>query len=909
MKQYFDANSAEERWYNFWVDNKYFVPELNGNKGDNFSMVIPPPNVTGTLHMGHAFQLSIMDALWRYHKMNGQATLWQLGIDHAGIATQLIVENLLKQQGKDRLQLGREAFINEIWQWKQYSGDMIVNQQRRLGIAGDWDHLRFTLDPVFSRTVAKVFVELYQQGLIYRGQRLVNWDPQLKTAISDLEVLNQEEDGHLWYIKYTGVQDLIIATTRPETLFGDVAIAVNAQDERYKHLIGKTVLVPLTNRVIPIIADDYVEMEFGTGCVKITPAHDFNDYAVGQRHHLPCLNILTKEGRLNEQVPEAFRGLTVLEARAKVVAALEQQSLLVKSENYRHKVPRGDRSGAIIEPLLTDQWFVRMKPLAARAIEAFKNGQLTFVPENWGKIYLQWLEKIEDWCISRQLWWGHRIPAWYDQDGTMYVGESEAQIKAQHPHLKDLKQDEDVLDTWFSSALWPFVTLGWPDSKALRYQQFYPTSVLVTGFDIIFFWVARMVMFGLHFTGQVPFKTVYITGLIRDARGQKMSKSKGNIIDPIDLIDGISLEDLLEKRTHFLMQKHLTDKITKETKKDFPNGIEKSGTDALRFTLCSLATMNMNVNFQMERLVNSKHLVTKIWNAARYVLMQIPADFPLRQVKICNAIDFWINQKFNHLVAQIRVGFKQYRFDLICHQLYEFFWEQFCNWYLEFSKLTLKDEVLNEEKLSTLLTLVRIIERFLRLIHPILPFISEELWQLFKNYTKDASLESILLSKYPDQDLEEDEQSYLTLEWVKQVMVNVRNVKSEFLLPKNTTVHLKTYEHADRERLMFLKRYFRLTGFEKLKDNFKLDSGYALIVGDGVELAVVIPNEKLLAEKQRLTEELAHYNDEKLKLTAKLNNVTYINKAPELIVRRDQERLEVCGKLISKVLQQLNNIK
>ncbi len=908
MKQYFDAVAVEKKWYDFWVNNDYFVPKKLDSV-DNFSMVIPPPNVTGTLHMGHAFQLSIMDALWRYHRMNGRQSLWQLGMDHAGIATQLVVDNILKQKGKDRITLGRDEFVKEIWKWKQYSGDTIINQQKCLGIAGDWDNLRFTLDPDFSQVVSKVFIQLYEQGLIYRGKRLVNWDPVLKTAISDLEVLSQEEDGSLWYIKYVvDDQDLIIATTRPETLFGDVAIAVNPGDERFSHLIGKMVVVPLCGREIPIIADEYVEMGFGSGCVKITPAHDFNDYSIGLKHNLPFINILTQDARLNDQVPSEFRGLTVLEARSKVTELLELNNLLVKTENYRHKVPRGDRSGAVIEPYLTDQWFIRMKPLALPAIEALKSGKLVFMPENWGKVYLQWLENIEDWCISRQLWWGHRIPAWYNEAGEIFVGENEDQIRKKYSVVGNLIQDEDVLDTWFSAALWPFVTLGWPEENNFRYRNFYPTSVLVTGFDIIFFWVSRMVMFGLKFTGEVPFKTVYITGLIRDARGQKMSKSKGNIIDPIDLINGISLDELLKKRTSFLMQKHLIGKIEKDTKKDFPNGIESSGTDALRFALCSLATMNMNINFQMDRLLNSKHLVTKIWNAARYILKQLPQDFTLKEVITLNPIDFWINQKFNTLVSQVKNWMEQYRFDLVCRGIYEFFWEQFCDWYLEFCKVLLSSEILEEYKYATLATLVRIMEKFLRLIHPILPFISEELWQKFKKYINNFDEESILLSAYPRNILKENAENYLTIEWIKKVIINIRNVKSEFVLPKTTAVYLKSCEHQYSKNLLLLDNYFALTGMKSFNRDSNLTSGYALVVDEGIELAIEIPKERVLSEKKRLENDLFRLNKEKVNLTEKLENVTYVNKAPIEVVSRDRERLNVCNCLINKVLQQLKSI-
>jgi len=733
MEKTFSPSQIEKACYAHWEQSGAFSPS---GEGEPYCILLPPPNVTGSLHMGHAFQHTIMDALIRYNRMKGRNTLWQCGTDHAGIATQMVVERQLNAQNKTRHDLGREDFVKRIWEWKQESGGNITQQMRRLGTSPDWSREVFTMDDNLSAAVQEVFVKLYDEGLIYRGKRLVNWDPALLTAVSDLEVLNEEESGYMWHILYP-LSDasgfVTVATTRPETMLGDSAVAVHPDDERYQHLIGQTIDLPLTDRKIPIIADDYVDPEFGTGCVKITPAHDFNDYEMGKRHDLPMLNILNDDATINSQGGDAYQGLDRFEARKRIVADLETSELLVEVKPHKLKVPRGDRSGVVIEPYLTNQWYVAVESLAKPAIEAVESGEIRFVPENWNKTYYQWMNNIQDWCISRQLWWGHRIPAWFDENGNEYVGKSEQEIRSKY-NIADniaLKQDDDVLDTWFSSALWPFATMGWPDETP-ELETFLPSSVLVTGFDIIFFWVARMVMMTKKFTGKIPFKDIYITGLVRDENGDKMSKSKGNVLDPIDVIDGIELEQLVSKRTTGMMQPKLAAKVEKQTRKQFPDGIDSYGTDALRFTFAAMASTSRDINFDMSRVEGYRNFCNKIWNATRFVLMNTEEfDTGNKGGKLTlSAFDKWIWSRFERTLEQFEQHISEYRFDLAANVIYEFTWNQFCDWYLELSKAILNsDDASEDEKRGTRHTLINVLEQMMRALHPIMPFITDEIWK------------------------------------------------------------------------------------------------------------------------------------------------------------------------------------
>jgi valyl-tRNA synthetase len=734
MEKTYDPKVIENRFRSFWEDNDFFSSNLNSHSSKSYCIMLPPPNVTGSLHMGHAFQHTIMDILTRYHRANGDQTLWQPGTDHAGIATQMVVERQLGMENKTRHDLGRDKFIERVWDWKESSGGTITSQMRRLGTSVDWSRERFTMDEGLSDAVQKVFIDLYNEGLIYRGKRLVNWDPVLHTAVSDLEVISTEEQGSLWHMRYpiTDSTDyLVVATTRPETMLGDTAVAVHPEDERYSHLIGKTITLPLTDRIIPIIADDYVDREFGTGCVKITPAHDFNDYEMGERHNLEKINIFTDDAKINDAVHSDYQGMDRFDARKAIIKDLEKLNLLEKIEPHKLMVPRGDRTNAVIEPYLTDQWFVKVEPLAKPAIDAVKNGDINFIPSNWSKTYFNWMENIEDWCISRQIWWGHRIPAWYDESGKVYVANNieEAQELAGKDAI--LSQDQDVLDTWFSSALWPFSTLGWPENTK-ELETFYPTSVLVTGFDIIFFWVARMIMFGLKFAGDIPFKDIYITGLIRDSHGQKMSKSKGNVLDPIDLIDGIDLESLLEKRTQGMMQPEMAEKIKKQTASEFPDGIPSFGTDALRFTFAALASFGRDIKFDLKRVEGYRNFCNKLWNASRYVLMKLEGS-ELKGEGTLSTSDEWILSRLQGAKKSINKHLNEYRIDLMAQTIYDFVWHDFCDWYLELSKPLLNDP---ETKNSTEITLIKVLEEIITLLHPITPFITEEIYQSIRVHMK-----------------------------------------------------------------------------------------------------------------------------------------------------------------------------
>ncbi|EKE01219.1 MAG: hypothetical protein ACD_21C00189G0001 [uncultured bacterium] len=893
----YEPASIEQKWYQTWEQNNYFAPS---GKGEPYCIALPPPNVTGTLHMGHGFQQSIMDVLIRYHRMCGDNTLWQLGTDHAGIATQMLVENGLRAEKISRHDIGRENFLKKVWEWKKYSGDTISKQERRLGISGDWTREKFTLDPDLAAAVQHVFIKLYEEGLIYRGKRLVNWDPVLNTAISDLEVISEDCEGSLWHIQYPiadSTDTLVIATTRPETMLGDTAVAVHPEDPRYQHLIGKQIKLPLSDRLIPIIADEYVDKEFGTGCVKITPAHDFNDYAIGQRHNLQLLNIFTPDARINENAPKIYQGLDRFQARDKILEELKTAGLLIKTEKHQLKIPKGDRSGAILEPYLTDQWYVKASALAGPAIEAVKHGKIKFIPENWSKIYFQWLENIEDWCISRQLWWGHRIPAWMDENNNIYVGQSEEEVRAKYKLGNiALKQDEDVLDTWFSSALWPFSTLGWPE-QTQDFKTFYPTSVLVTGFDIIFFWVARMVMMGLKFTGEVPFKEVYITGLIRDSHGQKMSKSKGNVLDPVDLIDGITLDELIKKRTSNLMQQHLVEKIEKQTRNDFPSGIPGFGTDALRFTFCALATTSRDINFDIARLEGYRNFCTKIWNAARFVLLQLENfDFTNNEIEFSLA-DQWIQSELQSTLRTIKTKLRDYRFDLATQAVYEFTWYQFCDWYLELAKPILySDQFSAAAKQGTRKTLISVLEALLRAIHPFMPFITEEIWQAVAP-KMNINAPTIMLQQYPEFDAAKiDDAITSEIEWLKKVILAIRNIRGEMNISPAKPLPLLLHKgtEADKDRIkqheQYLKALARLESITWVKEE-KIPVAATALVGE-LELHIALANLiDINAEIARLNKEISKLKIDVDRAEVKLNNVNYTAKAPADVVTKERAKL------------------
>jgi len=900
MDKAYSPADIESRIYARWEAGGYFAPS---GKGPAYSIVIPPPNVTGTLHMGHAFQDTIMDALIRFHRMRGFNTLWQPGTDHAGIATQMVVERQLNAAGQSRVSLGREAFIERVWQWRETSGGMIAKQMRRLGASVDWQRDMFTLDPALSRTVTEVFVRLYEEGLIYRGKRLVNWDPVLKTALSDLEVVADEESGSLWHLRYPiseGPGYLVVATTRPETMLGDAAVAVHPDDERYRHLIGRKVRLPLADRELPIIGDAYVDPAFGSGCVKITPAHDFNDYDVGQRHGLPLINIMTLDATLNDSVPRAYRGLDRFVAREKIIADLDAMGLIERIEPHQLTVPRGDRSNAILEPLLTDQWFVDIKPLAAPAIRAVELGDVRFVPDTWTGVYHEWMHKIRDWCISRQLWWGHRIPAWYDPDGRWYVARTEAEARSAHgiDAATPLRQDDDVLDTWFSSALWPFSTQGWPE-KTQALQTYYPTAVLVTGFDIIFFWVARMIMMGLKFTGEAPFRAVYITGLILDQDGQKMSKSKGNVIDPLDIVDGISLDALLEKRTAGLMQPQMKSAIEKATRKQFPQGIAAYGTDALRLCLARLATQSRDLRFDMARVEEYRNFCNKLWNAARYVLMNVEDQDLKSQGAEFSLADRWIRSRLAGLLTRIEAGFADYRLDNVANALYEFTWHEFCDWYVELSKAVLQSESASPAaKRGTRMTLVQTLETLLRALHPLAPFISEEIWQRVR-VSAGARGETIMLAEFPTAAaVPTDAQAEPEMRWVMDFVLGVRQIKGEMDIAPSRKLEV-LLQNAHARDVEYLKRnlhyLMRLAGVETPRVLAAGEAAPIAAVALLGNLEILVPMKGLIdptAELERLGKRLRKAQIDSSKLEAKLGNSQFAQNAPPDIVAKDQQRLE-----------------
>ncbi len=958
----YDPHTLEQQIYQNWEQAGYFA--ASGNTGASYCIMIPPPNVTGSLHMGHAFQDTLMDTLIRYHRMCGRNTLWQAGMDHAGIATQMVVERQLELEGKTRHDLGREAFIDRVWEWKRQSGGTINQQLRRMGASLDWSRERFTMDEGLSRAVVEVFVRLYEEDLIYRGKRLVNWDPVLHTAVSDLEVVAEEEAGHLWHMRYPladGDGHVVVATTRPETMLGDTAVAVHPDDDRYRSLIGKTVLLPLADREIPIIADDYVDPEFGSGCVKITPAHDFNDYEVWQRHKnnpqiknqrgKGLINIFTKDAKIKSSemddfefdhkaqdgkgnvwsdrgvteitadlIPEKYRGLDRYDARKQIIKDLQAEDLLEKIDDHTLMVPRGDRSGAVVEPYLTDQWFVRAGPLAAPAIAAVEQGRIRFVPENWAKTYFEWMRNIQDWCISRQIWWGHRIPAWYDGDGQIYVARTEAEARQQahkkHGKTVKLRQDDDVLDTWFSSALWPFSTLGWPENTS-ELKTFYPTNVLVTGFDIIFFWVARMIMMGLKFMGDVPFHEVYIHGLVRDAHGQKMSKSKGNILDPLDLINSIDLETLVQKRTSGLMQPQMANRIEQATRQEFPDGIPAFGTDALRFTFAALATTGRNISFDLHRITGYRNFCNKLWNAARYVLMNMePGDDGQDGAIELSVADRWIVARLQQVEQEIHRAIKDYRLDLMAQTLYSFIWDEYCSWYLELSKPVLTSGASTAAaRRGTRQTLIQVLEALLRLLHPITPYITETIWQKVAPIANIRG-ETIMLQPYPMPDASLiDADAIDEMQWVMTVITAIRNIRGEMDINPGQRIPVLLQHGADNDH-RYLKAHedtmmalAKLTSITWLETDTTAPDAATALVGD---MHILIPLAGLIdkaAEESRLQKDIGKYRQELQCAEAKLSNSNFIERAPKEVVKQEKDRVTKFETAIRDLTEQLEKIR
>ncbi|WP_273526597.1 valine--tRNA ligase [Pseudomonas sp.] len=941
MDKTYQPHAIETSWYQTWESNNYFAPQ---GSGEPYTIMIPPPNVTGSLHMGHGFNNAIMDALIRWRRMQGRNTLWQPGTDHAGIATQMVVERQLGAQGVSRHDLGREKFLEKVWQWKEESGGNITRQIRRLGSSVDWSRERFTMDEGLSEAVKEAFVRLHEDGLIYRGKRLVNWDTKLHTAISDLEVENHDEKGHLWHLRYPladgartadGKDYLVVATTRPETMLGDAAIAVHPEDERYKNLIGRHVMLPLVNRLIPIIADDYVDLEFGTGCVKITPAHDFNDYEVGKRHHLPLINIFDQnacvlaraqvfdiDGSVNDKVdgslPDGYAHMDRFDARKAIVAEFEAMSLLEKIDDHALKVPRGDRSGTIIEPWLTDQWYVSTKPLAEKAIAAVENGQIQFVPKQYENMYFSWMRDIQDWCISRQLWWGHRIPAWYDEAGNVYVGRDETEVRKRYEIRNDepLRQDEDVLDTWFSSGLWTFSTLGWPQQTEFL-KTFHPTDVLVTGFDIIFFWVARMIMLSTHLTGQIPFKTVYVHGLVRDGQGQKMSKSKGNVLDPLDIVDGITLDELLQKRTSGMMQPKLAEKIAKQTRAEFPDGIASYGTDALRFTFCSLASTGRDIKFDMGRVEGYRNFCNKLWNAANFVFENTEGkDTGVGGEPVeLSAVDRWIISTLQRTEAEVTRQLEAFRFDLAAQALYEFIWDEYCAWYLELVKPLLWDESASiERQRGTRRTLVRVLETSLRLAHPFMPFITEEIWQRVAPLAGKSG-PTLMLQPWPEFDpsrLDEDAEG--DIEWIKAFMLGIRQIRGEMniSMAKRIDVVLGNAAPLDLRRLAdnepLLKKLAKLETVRTLAKGEEAPLSAIALVGD---LQVLVPMAGLIdkdAELARLDKEIARLDGEVKRVGGKLSNAGFVDKAPPEVIDKERAKLAEAEQAKARLVEQRERI-
>ncbi|HMT93163.1 valine--tRNA ligase [uncultured Thiothrix sp.] len=939
MDKTYQPKNIEQRLYQTWEPQGYFKPS---GVGQPFCIMIPPPNVTGTLHMGHGFNQTVIDILTRYHRMQGNNTLYQPGTDHAGIATQMVVERRVNAEGKTRHDFGRAAFIEKIWEWKGESGDTINRQLRRLGTSPDWSRERFTMDASLSQAVIEVFVRLHEEGLIYRGKRLVNWDPVLHTAVSDLEVVSEEENGSMWHFRYpladaqghATADYLIVATTRPETMLGDSAVAVHPEDERYKHLIGKQVLLPLVGRLIPIVGDDYADPEKGTGCVKITPAHDFNDYQVGKRHQLELINIFTKDAHINEVAPEKYRGLERYVARKQIVADLDALGLLAEIKEHKLMVPRGDRSGTVIEPYLTDQWYIDLtrdtqadgrpggkQALAQPAIDVVANGEVRFIPNNWVNTYNQWMNNLEDWCISRQLWWGHQIPAWYDQAGNIYVGRNEAEVRSKHQLAAnlELRQDDDVLDTWFSSALWPFSTLGWPNTEDSALKAFYPTSTLVTGFDIIFFWVARMIIMGKKFMGDIPFHDVYIHGLVRDAEGQKMSKSKGNVLDPLDIVDGIDLETLVQKRTSGMMQPQLAQKIEKATRKQFPAGIEAHGTDALRFTFASFATAGRDIRFDLQRLEGYRNFCNKLWNAARYVLMQcenqdtgLDDSLPLE----LSTADRWIRSKLQTVETEVTDHLDNYRFDLAAQALYEFTWYEYCDWYLELTKPALSKHNSNEAaKRATRQTLVQVLEVTLRMLHPIMPFITEEIWQSIKGLAGKTGA-TLMLEAWPVVDQSKlDNAAVAEIEWLKTFIMGIRRIRSEMDIKPGQMLDILLQNWSDTDKTQYANTEKEIQSLAKVgtvtwlaKDASAPESATALVG----EMQILIPLAGLIdkgAEIARLSKEIEKIEKNLAGVESRLNNPAFVEKAKPEVIETARKQAEEQRLALGQLQMQLEKMR
>ena len=975
MEKTYNPNAIEKNLYQNWEKKGYFSPNQPGLTGDGYSIMIPPPNVTGSLHMGHAFQHTLQDALIRYHRMLGKKALWQVGTDHAGIATQMVVERKLAAENQpDRHTLGRDKFLEKVWEWKEESGGTITHQMRRLGNSVDWDSERFTMDEGFYEAVQEVFIRLYNDGLIYRGKRLVNWDPKLLTAISDLEVENKESKGKMWHLRYPladglttaeGKNYIVVATTRPETMLGDTGVAVNPEDPRYKNLLGKEVILPLVNRRIPIVGDEHADMEKGTGAVKVTPAHDFNDYDVGQRNQLPLINIFTLDAHvrsipevfnadgsentaLHAEIPAQYRGLERFAARKAILADLESAQLLDDVKDHDLTIPYGDRGGVVIEPMLTDQWYVDAKTMAKPALEAVENGTIKFVPKSYENMYYSWMRDIQDWCISRQLWWGHRIPAWYDESGKVYVAHDEAEVRAKYGLSADitLRQDDDVLDTWFSSALWTFGTLGWPNVDdaeiAQRLADFHPTDVLVTGFDIIFFWVARMIMMTMHLVKdsdgkpQIPFKTVYVTGLIRDEIGDKMSKSKGNVLDPLDMIDGISLQDLLEKRTGNMMQPQLAEKIATRTQKEFPEGISPHGTDALRFTLVAMASTGRDINWDMKRLEGYRNFCNKLWNASRYVMLSIAGEEALENAPngvlqvtesmktmcgvnepaVLSLADRWIISRLQRAETEVRRHFEQYRFDMAAQALYEFIWNEYCDWYLELSKPVLWDKEAPEEvKRGTLGTLVRVLEAILRLAHPIIPFITETIWQQIKELAGKEG-DTIMLAEYPiPQESLIDTEAEADIEWLQGVITAVRNIRAEMNIAPSKELKLllnngddEDFRRADNNQA-FLMKLAKLSDLVWVNEGDELPMSTTQLVG---QMEVLVPMAGLIDKEKeitRLNKEIEKLAKEIERIQKKLGNEGFVAKAPADVLAKEQEKLAGYQRDQNKLAEQVDAIQ